>query len=162
MDIVGVVAVAAVMAVGMLGVVLPFLPGTGLIWGAGLVYGVVSGFGFVGWSAFVVMTVLLAAGAIAKYALPHRVGVASGVPRSTLLTATALGIVGFFVVPVIGLPLGAAGGVLVAEHSRLGNWPAAWRTTRRVVTGYGVGVLIELVAAVGMIAAWLTWVLAAP
>jgi uncharacterized protein YqgC (DUF456 family) len=146
------------MAVGLLGTVLPVLPGLALIWGAGLVYGLVDGFGVVGWTAFAAMTVLLAAGTLAKLVLPHRAGVARGTPRSTLVFASVLGLVGFFVIPVVGLPVGAAAGVVLGEYRRLGEWSRAWRATRGVIVAYGVGVLAEIAAAVAMVGCWGAWV----
>jgi uncharacterized protein len=140
------------------GTLLPFVPGLALIWGAGLVFGLVGGFGAVGAVAFGVMTVLLAAGTVAHYALPTRYGAARGASRSALVAGLALGVVGFFVIPVVGLPLGAALGVLLAERQRTSDWPSAWYRTRGVILGFGLGALAELGAGVLMVVTWGVWV----
>ncbi len=154
----GVVLVAAVMAVGLAGVIVPVLPGTMLIWAAGLVFGVIDGFHGSAWLFFGLMTLLMAAGTVGKYALPHRAGVSGGAPRASIVQAVALGVVGFFVLPVVGLPVGVAAGFLLAEHRRLGDWSVAWSATKRVLAGFGLGVLVELSAGIAMILLWIVWV----
>jgi uncharacterized protein YqgC (DUF456 family) len=156
----GIGVVALVMAVGLAGTLLPFVPGLALIWAAGLVFGLVDGFGTVGALLFALMTVLLAAGTAARYVLPARCGAGRGVPTSTLLVGAAVGVIGFFVVPVVGLPLGAALGVLLAERRRTASWPSAWDRTRSVIVGFGLGALAEIAAGLAMVLAWVAWVVA--
>jgi uncharacterized protein len=151
--------VALAMAVGLICTVVPMVPGLVIIWLAGLGYGIVDGFGTVGGWAFGGMTVLLVLGSIATYVLPHRAGVRAGVPSGSLRLGIAGGIVGFFVIPVLGLPIGAVAGVLIGEQQRLGSWSEAWLTTRRVVLGFGVGALAEIAAGLLMISCWVAWVL---
>ena len=68
--------------------------------------------------------------------------------------ASALGVVGFFVVPVVGLFLGFVLGVYLAERRRLGA-AGAWPSTKASLRAVGLSILIELVA--GVLAAG-TWV----
>ncbi|MDQ4094918.1 MAG: DUF456 domain-containing protein, partial [Actinomycetota bacterium] len=108
--------VGVVMAVGLAGIIVPFVPGLPLIWGAALAYGLVEGFGTPGIVAMIVVTAFLIAGMTAKIVVPQRRASAGGAPRSTLLAGGALGVIGFFVIPLVGLPVGAAAGVLLAEY----------------------------------------------
>jgi uncharacterized protein YqgC (DUF456 family) len=78
----------------------------------------------------------------------------AGIPKSTQWTGAVLGVVGFFVVPVVGLFLGFVLGVYVAEHRRVGA-AAAWPSTRHALKAVGLSILIELVAA---LVATLVWV----
>ena len=160
MDVAVVAGIAIAMAVGVLGTVLPFVPGLPIVWLAALLYGVFEGFDPLGWALFAVITVLFAAGMAAGIVLPKRRLDAAGAPRSTMLAGLALGIVGFFVVPIVGLPLGAALGVWLAERSRLGDPSAAWRSTRQVLIGFGTGALAQQGAGVLMMLVWAAWVLA--
>jgi uncharacterized protein len=153
--------VALVMAAGLAGTILPFVPGLPLIWGAALAYGLIESFGTVGVVAMIVITVLLVAGVSAKIVVPQRRASAGGAPRSTLILGALAGIVGFFLIPVVGLPLGAVAGVFVAEYRRTNDWAAARRSTREVVIGFGIGTLIEMGAGLMMIVTWVAWVLVA-
>ena len=158
-DDLGVALVALVMVGGLLGTLVPLVPGLPLIWAAGLVYGLMAGFSIAGWIALALMTALLVAGMIAKFVLPGRRPTAEGAPKSTLVAAALLGVAGFFIVPIVGLPLGAVLGVLLAERRRTGEWKRARRSTREVAVGFGMGTLVELAAGAAMIASWAAWVL---
>lgn len=146
--------VGLVIAVGIVGIVLPMLPGSILILGAVLVWAVTEGTAGA-WTVFALVTVLLVAGGIVKYLVPGRGLKASGVPTRTLVLGAVLGIVGFFVVPVVGLPLGFVGGVYLAELQRVGS-PAAWPSTKAAVKAVGLSILVELVAALLAAGVWLT------
>jgi uncharacterized protein YqgC (DUF456 family) len=159
MELIGVAAIALVMAVGLAGTIVPFVPGTSLIWAAALVYGLVAGFARAGWIAFSLITILLVTGTALKIVLPHRRGKAGGAPTRTLVIGAIAGIVGFFLIPVVGLALGAVAGVLVAEYARTRAWPRAWRSTKGVIVGIGLGALAELGVGTGMVLCWVAWVL---
>ena len=139
-------------AVGLVGVLVPILPGSVLVMAAILVWAVIEST-TTGWVVFAVAALLLAVGGIVKYAVPGRRLQAAGVPNRTLLAGAALGVVGFFVIPVVGLFAGFVLGVYAAELQRVGR-ALAWRTTRSALGAVGISVLIELAA--GLLAA-LTW-----
>lgn len=155
-DLVPLLAVA--MAVGAIGTVVPLLPGLSLIWAAGLVYGLDRGFGAVGWTAMAAMTVLLVAATVAGWVVPKRRASGAGAARGSVWLGIAAAVVGFFVVPVVGLPLGGVLGIYAGEHLRTRDPHAAWATTRATITGFGVAALLQLAAALAMIAVWVVWV----
>jgi uncharacterized protein len=152
------VLVGLVILVGLVGIVVPILPGTILILGAVLVWTVNEGSG-TAWTVFAVVTTLLVVGAAVKYVVPGRGLRASGVPNRTILLGGVLGIVGFFMVPVIGLFLGFVLGVYLAETRRVGR-NLAWPSTVAALKAVGLAVLIELVAALLATGIWLAAVLA--
>jgi uncharacterized protein YqgC (DUF456 family) len=153
-------AVAVLMAVGLVGTVVPVLPGLPVIWAAAFMYGVAGGFGTPGIVAMSLITVLLIAGTGAKYVLAHRGATGAGATRSTILAGALVGFVGFFVVPVVGFVLGAVLGILLAERVRLGDWKRAYESSRQVLSGFGIGLLLEVAAGLVMIVCWLAWVIA--
>lgn len=145
--------VAVAILVGLVGIVLPVLPGSILILGAILVWSTEDG-SRTAWTVFAVATVLLVGGGIVKYTIPGRSLKASGVPTRSILLGSLLGILGFFVVPVVGLFVGFVLGVYLSEHQRVGA-ALAWPSTRAAVTAVGASVLIELAAALLASTAWL-------
>ena len=130
--------------VGLLGIVVPVLPGSVLILGAVLVWTIDDG-SRAAWVVFAVVTTLLVAGSVVKYAVPGRRLKDAGVPARTLWSGALLGLVGFFVIPVLGLFLGFVAGVYLAEAQRLGS-DRAWPSTKQAITAAGLSVLIELLA----------------
>ena len=151
--------VALVMAIGIAGTIVPLVPGLGLVAAAALGYGLIEGFGTVGIVAFAVIVALGVAGTVAGIVVPKRAAGAAGATRSSLLLGAAVAVVGFFVVPVVGLPLGGALGVYLGERMRLGDNDAAWRTTKATLKGFGVATLVQFAAGLAMAATWVVWVL---
>jgi uncharacterized protein YqgC (DUF456 family) len=147
------IAVAIAIAIGLATTLVPVLPGTLIVAGAILVWASETG-GTTAWVVLAVALAVLVAGAVAKYLLPGRRLREAGIPASTQLAGVALGLVGFFVVPVVGLFLGFVAGVLLAERRRLGRG-RAWPSTRHALRAAGLSLLLELLA--GVLAA-LTWV----
>jgi hypothetical protein len=146
------VAAALLVAVGLVGVVVPVLPGLVLVVG-GIGLWAVPRNDAVGWTVLGVAVAVVALGTVAKYALPGARMRAAGVPGRTLLAGGVLGIVGFFVVPVVGLVLGFVLGVYLAERARLGR-AGAWPSTRTALAAVGWGILIELAAGLLATAVW--------
>jgi uncharacterized protein len=140
---------------GIVGILLPVLPGLLLIWAAGLWWTIADGGGATRWTVFAVLTALLVVGTVVKYVLPARSAAARGAPVSTLVVGALGGIVGFFVIPVVGLLIGGVLGIYLAEYVRLRDPGRAWTSTRAALVAIGIGLLIELTAGVLMFGVWL-------
>ena len=136
-------------AIGLVGIVVMVLPGSMLILAALLVWAILVGTP-TGWAVFAVAATFVMAGQVVKYTVPGRRMKEVGVPNSTLLAGGVLGVVGFFVIPVVGLPLGFVAGVYAVEHQRVGPREARG-TTMHALKAVGLSIAIEL--AFGMLAA---------
>lgn len=147
------VLVAVVIAVGLLGILVPILPGSALVAGGILLWAAVTG-GTTAWLVFAAAAGLIAVGAVVKYLVPGRQLQVAGVPASTQWIGVGLGVVGFFVIPVVGLVVGFVVGVYLAELRRVGA-DRAWPSTLHSLRAVGWSILIELVFA--LLATW-TWV----
>jgi len=137
---------------GLVGVVVPVLPGLLLVVAGIAVWAVPRG-DTIGWTVLAVALAVVALGTILKYLLPGARMRAAGVPARTLLAGGVLGIVGFFVIPVVGLLLGFVLGVYLAEYARLGR-DGAWPSTRAALAAVGWSILIELAAGLLATAVW--------
>ena len=134
------------------------LPGSILVVGAVLVWAWVTG-GPTAWLVFAVATTLIAVGTVVKYLVPGRRLQDAGIPASTQWIGVALGVVGFFVVPVVGLVLGFVLGVYLAELRRVGS-AQAWPSTVHSLKAAGLSILIELGAALAATLVWVAGVVA--
>ncbi|MEU4778492.1 DUF456 domain-containing protein [Micromonospora sp. NPDC023633] len=157
------VAVLAGLAIlaGLAGVVVPGLPALPLCWGGVLVWAIFGGAGPGRWAVLAAATVVVAGGTVVKYAWPGRNLRRTGVPTSSLLAGGLLGLVGFFVIPVIGLVLGFVGGVWAAERLRLGDSRLAWPATKQAVAAAGLSMLVEFLAGLLVAALWVAGLLLA-
>jgi uncharacterized protein YqgC (DUF456 family) len=147
--------VGLLMVVGVVGVVVPVLPGLLLTWAAGLVWVWQDGGGPVRVVVGVVLTALLLGGTAAKYVLPARSASGAGAPRSTLFAGVVGAVAGFFLIPLAGVVVGGVGAVYLAELRRLRDGGAAGRSTWAVLKAVGIGMLVELTAALLMFGTWL-------
>lgn len=153
------VVTALVMLVGLVGIVVPVLPGLLLVLLATL------GWAYVhpqpqAWIVFGVSAVLYAVGVTAQYLLPGRRMRREGVGTATLVLAVLLGVVGFFVVPVVGAVLGFVLGVFLVELSRRRDGAAAWRSTLVALRAVLHSMGIELAAGFAIVAVWIVGLVA--
>jgi uncharacterized protein YqgC (DUF456 family) len=137
-------------AVGIVGIALPVLPGLVLVVAGVAVWAVPRG-DVVAWTVLGIVVAIVVIGSVAKYLLPGRALRDSGVPGRTIAAGAVLGVVGFFVIPVLGLFIGFVLGVYLSELARLGGHEVAWPSTRRALAAVGWSLVIEM--ATGLIAA---------
>ncbi len=141
--------------VGLFGTVLPVLPGLVLCWVSVLVWAIVADAGWGRWLVLGLVTVFVVVGTVVKYAWPGRNLKQSGVPNLSLFAGLVLGIVGFFVVPLVGLPIGFVLGVWLAEAARLKDFRTAWPPTWAALKATGLSVMIELAAGMAVAVTWI-------
>ena len=90
--------------------------------------------------------VITVAGYVLQYTLPGRRMRERGVSSSTLVLAMALGVVGFFVVPVVGAILGFVLGIFLVELGRSRDRSLAWTRTKHALVAVLHSMGIELAA----------------
>ncbi|MFO7165586.1 MAG: DUF456 domain-containing protein [Mycolicibacterium hassiacum] len=149
----GLILVALAIAVGVVGIVVPVLPGSLLVLAAIAVWAVVEG-GTTAWVTLAVAAVLLGAAVLIKYLWPARRMRAADVRTLSIVAGAVLGIVGFFVIPVLGLVVGFVLGVYLAELAARRDTAAAWTSTKHAVKGVALSIGVELVAALLATVAW--------
>lgn len=137
---------ATLLLVGVLGTVIPVLPGSLLTIGTLLVWAWVLG-STVSWTAALIGVALAVLGLSASSVLTGRKMRREQIPRGPVLVGVAVGVLGMFVVPVVGLFLGFALGLLLAELVRRGDAAAAWRSSLEAMKSMGLGMLLEFACA---------------
>jgi uncharacterized protein YqgC (DUF456 family) len=153
----GIVLVALAIAVGLVGILVPILPGTLLVFAAITVWAVVE-HTVVSWVTLGAVTVLLGAATLIKYLWPMRRMRAADVRTSSLVSGGVLGIIGFFVIPVLGLLIGFVLGVYLAELANRRNQRLAWTSTVHALKGVALSVGVELAGALLATVAWVVGV----
>ncbi|MEI5132794.1 DUF456 domain-containing protein [Streptomyces libani] len=153
------VTAGLVMLLGLLGVLVPGIPGPLIVW-AGVMWWTLSEKSALAWVVLMAATALLLLNQVLKWLLPARNLRAVGTPYRALFLAGVAGIVGFFVIPVIGGVLGSVGGLYLLERIRLGSHGDAWASTRTALRAIGLSVLVELFACLLVVGAWIGAVVA--
>jgi uncharacterized protein YqgC (DUF456 family) len=149
----------AVIILGLVGTVVPVLPGLWLSWLGVLGWAIFVHGGWVKWLIVGVATVVVALGLVVKYAWPGRNLKRTGVPTWSIMLGGLLGLVGFFVVPVVGLPLGFVLGVLLSELIRQSDLRKAWTATVAALKAVGLSMIVEICAGLAILAVWVIGVL---
>lgn len=149
------VVAAVLILIGTVGVVVPGMPGMAVAWLGVLAWAVLHDGGPAKWTILALATFLALLGMVTKYVLPGRSMRQTGVPTRSLLAGGVLAIVGFFVVPVVGLFLGFTLGVFLSEWLRLSRPGLAWPSTKAALKAVGFSMLIELFFALTIAAVWI-------
>lgn len=143
--------VVAAILVGLVGVVVPVLPGLLLVAGAIGVWAAAEQV----WWLLAAVVVLSALALALKVAIPAKTA-----RDSASMWAVAVGavgaLIGFFAIPVVGFIVGFLAGVLLAELARLRAMGPAWDATWATTKGIGISIAVELAAVVAMAGMWAT------
>ena len=153
----GLILVAVAIAIGLVGVLVPLLPGTLLVYAAIAVWAFVEQ-NTVGWVVLGVVTAVLGAGLLVKYLWPVKRMRAADVSPATLAAGAVAGVIGFFVIPVLGLLIGFVLGVYLAELAHRRDQRRAWASTVHAVKGAALSVGVELAGGLLATAAWVVGV----
>lgn len=135
---------AVIMLVGIVGSVLPFVPGPPLIWLGALYYAWRTDWQVIGWPVLVLLLVLALVGGTADWWMGYLGASTGGASIWATLASMVGGIAGFFVFNLPGMLLGSIGAIALVEYSRHRDW----RKTLRAGGGYLVGSLLAAVVEV--------------
>lgn len=160
-EILATLAAVVLALVGLVGIVFPVLPGSILIGAGALVWALWGASGW-GWIAFGVAAFLLIVGATSSLVLTGRSLQSRKVPKWPITIGILVGIVGMFILPGFGLPIGFALGLLLAEWYRMRDFRKAAATSWETIKALGLGILVEFgcamaatsILAVSILTAW--------
>lgn len=157
MSIGGLVFVAVAIAIGLVGILVPFLPGTLLVWAAIAVWAFLEQT-TTAWVVFGVATAVIGVSLLVKYLWPVKRMRAADVSGWVLAAGAVAGVIGFFVIPVVGLLVGFVAGVYLAELVHRRDQRRAWASTVHAVKGAALSVGVELAGGLIATVAWVVGV----
>jgi hypothetical protein len=145
--------------VGVAGTVIPVLPGSFLIGLSLLAWAIWGGEGTIGWVVFGIGMIFVLAGMAASAVLAGRKLKQHRIPNRSVAAGIVLGIAGMFLIPVVGLFVGFAAGLLLSELHRTRNLGTALTTSWAALKATGLGILVEfglacLAASTWVIGVW--------
>lgn len=146
--------------VGVAGTIVPVLPGGFLIGLSLLAWAIWGGAGTTGWVVFGVGIVFVLAGMAASAVLTGRKLKQHSIPSRSVVTGLVLGVVGMFIIPVVGLFVGFAAGLLLSELHRTRVLGTAIATSWAALKATGLGMIVEfglacLAASTWIIGLWM-------
>lgn len=157
MSAIGELLVALAIIAGLFGIVVPLLPGLVLEMLAILLWAAAVGEALA-WGVAILCLAIGILGTVFKFMVPGRRLKESGMPIRTLVIAVAVGVAGFFLIPVIGAPIGFVAAIYFAERVRVGP-EQAWPATRVSLGAVAASIGIELVTGLVIAGIWFGTVL---
>jgi uncharacterized protein YqgC (DUF456 family) len=146
------IVAALVMLVGLIGTVLPVLPGTVLILAGAFLYGLADGFHTVGWPTLLVlglMTLVATSADLWASSVGAKMGGASG---WSVLLGLMGGLAGLLLFALPGAILGAILAVVLTEVIRQSDWRKALKAGSGWLVGWALSTLLQLGIGLSMIA----------
>lgn len=137
----------AFMLVGLVGVIVPLLPGSLLLWLTVAVYAVaerLNGFSAIDPVTFIVITLIALVTGLSDIWLPMLGARVTGSSWRSLIYGSVGAIIGTFIVPLLGSIIGYVVGLLVGEYRRYGDWDKAVRSAIGGAAGWGIATAIQL------------------
>jgi hypothetical protein len=144
-----------VMALGVIGVLLPLIPGPLIIWIVALAYDLIRGITWRSGIVLAILTVMMLAGSTTDFWLSSAGARRSGASGCAVAAAAVAGLVGFVIFNVVGAILLPTLTVLIVELIRLRDLRHATRAGGGYLVGWLLSTGVELVVALLMIALWL-------
>ena len=147
--------------VGVAGTVIPVLPGSFLIGLGLLAWAIWGGAGTTGWVVFGIGMVFVLAGMAASAVLTGRKLKQHSIPSRSVATGLVFGVVGMFIIPVVGLFIGFAAGLLLSELHRTRAIGTAAASSWAALKATGLGMIVEfglacLAASTWVIGLWIS------
>lgn len=170
-DLVNALAIALaliIMIIGMIGILVPILPGTLLIWLAILGYSIAEGFQAIDPAAFTVITLIALITGTADLWLSLLGSAKGGASWQAMLVGVVGGVIGFFLfgslLPIIGNLvggiLGYSIGVLIGQYIKHREWKIALKATVGGIVGWGIATILQVAGGVVMMIIFIWQVIA--
>lgn len=142
-EIIATVVTVLLLAIGCIGIIAPVLPGSVTVIVALVIWAVVLR-SPEAWVALALGGTLAIAGLSASTVLTGTRLKRRQIPNSSLLYGVVGAVIGLFVIPVLGLFIGFAVGLLLSETHRQKNLQMALESSWVALKAMGLGIVVEL------------------
>ncbi len=151
------VLVFLIMAVGLVGMIIPIYPGVVIIWAAALIHGAITGFATQEIWVLALITALMIVGTLVDNVLMGGKARQAGASWTSIAGALLAGLVGTFAFPPLGGIVAAPTLLFLLEYARLRDSQKAWGVTKGLLTGWGLSFVARFLIGLGMIAVFVIW-----
>ncbi len=142
---------ALIMGVGLLGAIVPILPGPPLVWLGALYYSYRTDWTQVGWPMLALLLVLAVAGSTADLWISAMGAKKSGASGWATVASLVGGVIGMSVLWLPGLLIGSIAGIALVEYSRHKDWKKVAQVSKGYLVGYLVSIVVEIAVCLLMI-----------
>jgi uncharacterized protein YqgC (DUF456 family) len=140
-----------IMGVGVLGALLPLIPGPPIVWLGALYYGWRTDWIDVGWPSLTLLAVLAIIGGTADVWMGYLGASKGGASGWATIASMVGGIIGFLVFTLPGALIGSIGAIVVVEYMRHRDWHKVLRASGGYLIGSLLATVVEIVICILMI-----------
>ena len=147
-EAVSVGVVIFLLLLGLVGTVIPIIPGVLLMWLTVFIYSLADGFTAVSMPAFLVISVIAVITGTSDLWLTLFGAKKGGASVKSMLIGTAGAIAGSFIFPLVGTIVGYIAGLLLGEYWQHGDWELAKKAGLGGLAGWGVATIIQFIGGI--------------
>jgi uncharacterized protein YqgC (DUF456 family) len=151
------IVIYLIMAVGLIGMIIPIYPGVVIIWAAALIYGFITGFATLEIWVLVLITALMIVGTLVDNVLMGGKARQAGASWISIAGALLAGVAGTFAFPPLGGIVAAPTLLFLLEYARLRDSQKAWGVTKGLLTGWGLSFIARFLIGLAMIIVFVLW-----
>jgi hypothetical protein len=144
-------AAAIIMGIGLIGTVVPLLPGPPLVWLGALYYAYRTNWTEVGWPMLILMLVLALIGSTANTWMSYFGARKGGASLWSSLASIVGGLVGMMVFSLPGAIIGAIGAIALVEYSLHRDWNKVLHAGKGYMVGYLLSMVVEVIVCLAII-----------
>jgi uncharacterized protein YqgC (DUF456 family) len=152
------VAVAIVMAAGLVSLFTFVIPGLTIIWLSALAYGLLTGLTTNSLVYFSIITLLMIFGNVVDQLLMGAKARQSGASWTGIILSTIAAFVFSFLFPPFGGIIASLLVLFIYEFIRLRDWRKAGGTTKEMAVGCASAVIVRFFIGIAMISLWVAWI----
>ncbi|KAA3657097.1 MAG: DUF456 domain-containing protein [Chloroflexi bacterium] len=131
--------------IGIIGTIVPLIPGVFIIWLAVIGYGLLTGFDTLSGGRIIWITLIALITGTADYWMSYLGAKKGGASKEALLYGAGGAILGTFILPLLGTIIGYAAGLLYGEYKKHGDWETAKKAGMGGIAGWGIATAIQFV-----------------
>ena len=148
--------VVGLIVVGLIGIIVPIIPGTFLIWLSVLIYAIIEGFDSIDWISFTAITIIALISGTADLWMSLLGAKTGGASKRALAYGMIGSVVGLIILGSVFFPLGSifggiigyAVGVLAGQYHKHRDWNIAFKASIGGIAGWGIATAIQLAGAI--------------
>lgn len=144
-------ATAIIMGVGLLGAILPLIPGPPIVWLGALYYAWQTGWVEVSWPSLILLLLLALVGSTADLWMGYLGASKGGASIWATVASIVGGAIGLFTLGVIGAIVGSVAAIVLVEYLRHRDWRKVLRASGGFVVGWLLATVVEIVICLVMI-----------
>ncbi|MCA9922229.1 MAG: DUF456 domain-containing protein [Anaerolineales bacterium] len=136
--------------IGIIGTIVPLIPGIFIIWLAVLAHGLLTGFSFISTGSFLWISLIALVTGTSDIWMSYLGAKKGGASKEALLYGTGGAILGTFLLPLLGTIVGYAAGLLYGEYKKHGDWETAKKAGMGGIAGWGIATAVQFVGGILM------------